>query len=151
MPAEDKRYNPRKTYIDMHWADVIARELEQRGKEHVIATGTSISGLIHLGNAGDVIIGEVVQRALKHKGISARLIWIMDDGDALRSVPPQMPQTFKEYLGMPVNALPCPWECCASFVEHFTKPFLTSLEEIGVNPEPISNTELYKEADTIDT
>jgi len=41
----------------MHWADKVAGELLERGRKHVIETGTSISGIPHIGNASDVIRG----------------------------------------------------------------------------------------------
>ncbi len=129
----------------MHWVDVIAKDLLERSDEHVIASGTSISGQIHIGNAGDVIIAEGVARSLIEQGARARVIWIMDDMDPLRSVPEQLPPEFKDYLGMPDVNLPCPTGNCGSFVEHFTGPFLNSLKEVGVEPEVISSAAMYNE------
>ncbi|MEW6070307.1 MAG: lysine--tRNA ligase [Candidatus Thermoplasmatota archaeon] len=128
----------------MHWVDVIAKDLLNKGKRHTIASGTSISGQIHLGNAGDVIIADAIARAINEKGGSANIIWIMDDADALRSTPPPIPKEFDKYLGMPVSSLPCPSSCCSSFVEHFTKPFVGSLTNLGIKPEIHSDLELYK-------
>lgn len=128
----------------MHWVDVIAKELLQKTKTHVVASGTSISGAIHIGNAGDVIIADAICRAINEKGGEAKLIWISDDMDALRSVPKQLPESFKQYIGKPVSSLPCPKNCCSSFVEHFVKIFLNSLAKLGVYPEVYFGTEMYK-------
>ncbi|MCK4971185.1 MAG: hypothetical protein KAS77_11670, partial [Thermoplasmata archaeon] len=37
----------------MHWADVIAEKLLERGHHHRVASGTSISGQPHIGSAAD--------------------------------------------------------------------------------------------------
>ncbi|MCK4265903.1 MAG: lysine--tRNA ligase, partial [Thermoplasmata archaeon] len=50
---------------------------------------------------------------------------------------------FKKYLGQPAFKLPCPDGCCSGFVEHFTRPFLESLERIDVRPEAISVAGMY--------
>ena len=128
----------------MHWADVYAGELLQRGKKHVIASGTSISGLIHIGNAGDIIIADALARAVREKGGEASVLWIIDDLDPLRSVPKDMPQEFAQHLGKPDAHLPCPWGHDHSFVEHFTKDFMRSLRQIGVSPVIVSEAEKYK-------
>ena len=69
----------------MHWADTVAEKLikrkEETGDEPVIETGTSISGIPHIGNASDVIRGDAVRRALADKGVSADFIWVADDSE----------------------------------------------------------------------
>ncbi len=127
----------------MHWVDAVSEQLLERGNSHKVASGTSISGQIHFGNAGDVMIAEGIIRALDEKGGSGDLLWIMDDMDPLRSVPEQLPQSFSKYLGYPDFNIPCPEDHCTSFIEHFTTPFIEALDEVGVYPEIISSAELY--------
>lgn len=127
----------------MHWVDTVAEELSKKGKKHIIASGTSISGQIHIGNAGDVIIADGVCRGIKERGGQADVIWIKDDCDALRSIPAQIPKEFNAYIGMPVSKLPCPDGCCASFVEHYTRHFIEAIHRLGIKPEIISDRELY--------
>lgn len=129
----------------MHWVDVYAEKLLERGKHHVIESGTGISGQPHLGSAGDIIYADGIHKALIEKGGSSRAIWAMDDMDGLRKVPAQMPEDFKRYVGQPAFKLPCPEGCCESFVEHFTKPLLENLARMDVRPEPISVAEMYHE------
>jgi len=57
----------------VHWADVYAGKLIERGKKHVIETGTSISGIPHVGNAGDIIRGDAVRKALSDAGVDVKL------------------------------------------------------------------------------
>lgn len=127
----------------MHWADSVADELLGRGGKHVIETGTSISGIPHVGNASDVIRGDAVRKALADKGVRAGFIWIADDSDPLRKIPRGL-EAVSEYLGHPVHDIPDPFGCHESFVEHFVEPFLSDLKAFGVGPEPYSGTELYR-------
>jgi lysyl-tRNA synthetase class 1 len=128
----------------MHWVDVIAQKLIARSKTNVIASGTSISGTIHLGNAGDIIMADAVKRAVNELGGNAKLIWVMDDVDPLRKLPEQLPADFDTHIGKPDFMLPCPFDCCQSFVAHFTGPFIDALHELGVYPEIISSAKMYK-------
>lgn len=128
----------------MHWVDVIAKELLEQKSHHVIASGTSISGEIHIGNAGDVIMADSIRRSIEEHGGTARLLWIADDFDPLRKVPKQMPPEFSKYLGMPVSSLPDVDGCHKSFVEHHVDIFVNSLGMLGVRPIIRSGAELYQ-------
>ncbi len=127
----------------MHWTNDILKKLLRGKKEHVIETGTSISGIPHVGNASDVIRGDAVRKALEEKGIDVRFIWISDDSDPFRKIPKGM-EALRDYLGYPVHDIPDPEGCHENFVEHFVEPFLSDLREFGVKPEPFSGTELYR-------
>lgn len=127
----------------MHWADGVAEELLARGKAQVIETGTSISGIPHVGNASDIIRGDAVKKALKSRGLEANIIWVSDDSDPLRKIPKGL-EAVKDYLGYPVKDIPDPFGCHKGFVEHFVEPFLADLRSFGVAPTPYSGTELYR-------
>jgi lysyl-tRNA synthetase, class I len=131
----------------MHWADVVGEDLLARGPSHRIASGTSISGVIHLGNAGDVIYADGIARALEAKGAKAEVVWIADDVDPLRSVPEQMPASFSEYLGRPVSTLPDPDGCHAAFADHVIEPFLTSLRDVGIVPIEKRGSRMYPDGE----
>ncbi|ODS35328.1 MAG: lysine--tRNA ligase [Candidatus Altiarchaeales archaeon WOR_SM1_86-2] len=127
----------------MHWADKVAGELLERGRKHVIETGTSISGIPHIGNASDVIRGDAVRKVLKERGAEADFIWVADDSDPFRKVPGGM-EKLKGCLGFPVYDIPDPDLCHDNFVEHFVEPFLSDLEQFGVKPKSYSAAELYR-------
>ena len=129
----------------MHWVDVYVEKLLSQGDSHIIESGTSISGQPHLGSAEDIIICDGIMKGIIDKGGKAKAIWAMDDMDGLRKIPAQLPENFSQYLGQPAYVLPCPNGCCDSFREHFTRPFLESLERIDVKPEPISVAQMYKD------
>ena len=51
-----------------HWIENIADELMKRDvEEHVIASGTSISGSIHIGNSCDIFIANAIGKKIKRK------------------------------------------------------------------------------------
>ncbi len=132
----------------MHWADVVAERLLERGRHHRVASGTSISGQPHIGSAADVIFADIVARAVIDKGGEAEVIWIKDDMDPLRSLPPQLPSEFEEHLGKPVCSLPdLEGE---PYVEHFVKPFLEGLNRVGVHPVEVSGSDLYLGGQAVD-
>ncbi|MFH0860925.1 MAG: lysine--tRNA ligase [Candidatus Altiarchaeota archaeon] len=128
-----------------HWSELVARSLEGRGGSHVIETGTSISGIPHIGNASDVIRGDAVRKSLSRSGLEARLVWVADDSDPLRKAPRGM-EWLSAHLGKPVYDIPDLPECGGhkNFVDHFVSSFLEELEAFGVRPEHYSGRELYR-------
>lgn len=128
-----------------HWIENIADELAKKDvEEHVIASGTSISGSIHIGNSCDIFIANAIGKKLREKGKKAKTIWIADDHDPLRKVPYPLPEDYDKYLGMPYSTIPCPDGCCDNFVEHFEKPLLNVIDDYGIEMEPKSGFEMYK-------
>ena len=128
-----------------HCIERIADELNERDVEkHVIASGTSISGSIHIGNSCDIFIANAVGKALKKLGTECETIWIADDHDPLRKVPFPLPESYDKYLGMPYSTIPCPDGCCSNFVEHFEKPLLNVLDDFGIDVTTKSGFEMYK-------
>lgn len=128
-----------------HWIERIADELNEKDVEkHVIASGTSISGSIHIGNSCDIFIANAVGKALKKLGTDCETIWIADDHDPLRKVPFPLPESYDKYLGMPYSTIPCPDGCCDNFVEHFEKPLLNVLDDFGIEITCESGFEMYK-------
>lgn len=132
----------------MHWADVIAGKLLERGHRHRVASGTSISGQPHIGSAADVIFADIIVRAVNDAGGEAEGVWIRDDMDPLRSLPPQIPPEFEEYFGKPVADLPEVHG--VPYVEYFTRPFLEGLERVGVKLEKVSGSDLYRGGKAVD-
>ncbi|MFC2162879.1 lysine--tRNA ligase [Candidatus Altiarchaeota archaeon] len=128
----------------MHWSTEIASKLAERGGRQVIETGTSISGIPHVGNASDVIRGDAVRKACINAGLDVELIWVADDSDPFRKVPEGM-DSLKDYLGFPVKDIPDPHGCHKSFVDHFVEGFIGDLAEFGVEPKIYSGTDLYRD------
>ena len=128
-----------------HWIERITEELiKDNSEEHVVASGTSISGSIHIGNSCDVFIANAVAKTINVSDVPAKTIWIADDHDPLRKVPYPLPASYEKYLGIPYSRIPCPEKCCENFVEHFQKPFLNTLNCFGIELKVYSGAEMYK-------
>jgi len=132
----------------VHWADVIAADLIKTGRKQVVATGISPSGPIHIGNLREVITADAIHRALHDKGADdARLIYVADTFDPLRRVYPFLPDSYAEYVGSPISAIPDPEGCCANYAEHFLQPFLESLGELELEIEVYRADSMYASGD----
>lgn len=129
-----------------YWADNVAGKIiKTRGLKHVVATGITPSGPIHLGNLREVLTADAVHRALLEQKAKSRLIYVADTADPLREVYPFLPAEYKKYVGMPLHQIPDPEGCCNSYVEHFLSPFLQSLQRLGVSLEVLYAHELHRQ------
>ena len=131
----------------MHWADVLAEELLKEKRKHVLATGITPSGPIHIGNMREVLTTDAVYRSLIEKGADAEFIYVADDYDHLRKVYPYLPSSYEKYVGMPISEIPCPCGEHKSYADHFLSSFLESLKEIGIKPRVYRAYEMYKNGD----
>ena len=128
----------------MHWADVVAEELLKKGKKHVISSGITPSGPIHLGSMREILTADAIVRAVNEKGGDAKLIYIADNADPLRKVYPFLDSdTYEKYVGMPLAEIPAP-DGNGSYDQYFLRPFFKSLEIVGVFPEVVENYNSYK-------
>ncbi|MFO7677912.1 MAG: lysine--tRNA ligase [Thermoplasmatota archaeon] len=128
----------------MHWADVIAKKLHKEQKKHVLATGITPSGPIHIGNMREILTTDAIYRCLVDLGSDVEFIFVADDYDPLRKVYPYLPKTYEQHVGKPISDIPCPCGKHASYAEHYLKSFLESLKMIGVNPHIYWASEMYK-------
>ena len=128
----------------MHWIDKIARVLLRRKSEHVIASGTSISGHIHIGHCNDVFIADGIRKAIEELGGKAEAIWYADDFDPMRRIPWPLPENYKRYLGMPYVRIPSPDPSYENFVDYFARPFIDSLDDFGIEVKIHFGSEVYR-------
>ncbi len=128
----------------MHWAEVFADTLIQKQKKHVVATGITPSGPIHIGNMREILTTDAIYRYLIEKGGDVEFIYIADDFDPLRKVYPYLPQTYEQYVGKPISDIPCPCGDHKSYADHYLSSFFSALDEIGVKPTLHRAAEMYK-------
>ena len=63
----------------MHWADVVAEKLLESGSEHVISSGITPSGPIHLGSMREILTADAIVKAVNDKGGKAKLVYVADN------------------------------------------------------------------------
>ena len=124
------------------WARRVADSLGDG--PHVVVTGISPSGNIHVGNLREVLVAEAVANALREKGAEVRFVFHADTIDPLRKIAPGIPGSFEEYLGHSLSRVPDPEGCHASYAEHFLTPFEEALREMEMEIEVLRSHELYE-------
>ncbi len=130
----------------MHWSKVIAEEIvDSRGEtKHVVATGITPSGAIHVGNLRELIIGDAVHKALRDMDVDAKLIYVADTFDPLRRLYPFLPEEYETHVGKTLSEIPDPEGCHLSYADHFLQPFLDSLDLLEIEVEIYRADEMYK-------
>ncbi|MDP7202985.1 MAG: lysine--tRNA ligase [Candidatus Poseidoniaceae archaeon] len=134
----------------MHWADFAAQKLAERGSDHVIATGITPSGHIHVGNMREALTGDMLRRACSDAGLNAELIYIADNADPLRKVYSFLDESYSQYIGHPLANIPSPDEKGRpegdlSYAQYHLEPFLAALDETGVKVRVVDNHQSYLE------
>ena len=139
----------------MHWADVMAQRLAERGDRHIVATGITPSGEFHIGHIREILTGDMIARAARHAGLEAELVFVVDNADPLRKVYPFLDTSYEQFIGHQLGAIPAPkadgtpdWERFNSegwtYGDHFLAPFLDALAQLGVRPRLLPNLEAYR-------
>lgn len=138
----------------MHWADVEANTLLERGKTHLINTGITPSGTLHVGTLREAITAEAVRKALAKQGANVRMIYLVDSWDPLRKRYPFLPESYEAEVGRPLAYIPCPCGEHKNYAQHYIQPFLDSIKELGIHCDVLWTHEQYEQgkfAEVIDT
>lgn len=139
------------------FADDVIAESERRaeGAKHigadapvvVVASGLSPSGPIHLGNLREVMTPHLVADEIRRRGHQVRHLISWDDYDRYRKVPngvPGVDSSWAEHIGKPLTSVPAPaGSAHPNWAEHFKAAMVEALAELGVEYDPISQTEQY--------
>ena len=117
-------------------------------KGHVLfETGYGPSGLPHIGTFGEVARTTMIRRAFEViSDIPTRLICFSDDVDGMRKVPENVPNQdmLRQYMQMPLTAVPDPYGQYDSFGHHNNAMLRRFLDTFGFDYEFISATDFYK-------
>ncbi|MGK5545023.1 lysine--tRNA ligase [Streptomyces sp. URMC 127] len=131
------------------FADEVIAEAERRapGKPIVVASGLSPSGPIHLGNLREVMTPHLVADEIRRRGHQVRHVLSWDDYDRYRKVPngvPGIDASWAEHIGKPLTSVPAPaGSAYPNWAEHFKAAMVAALAELGIEYDPISQTEQY--------
>ena len=139
----------------MHWSDVMAKRLAERGTTHIVATGITPSGEFHIGHLREILTGDMIARAARRAGLNAELVFVVDNADPLRKVYPFLDDAYEEFIGHQIGSIPAPdatgkpdWKRFNddgwTYADHFLHPFLDALKQIGVVPRLLPNLEAYR-------
>ena len=137
----------------MHWSDVAAKRLAERGNKHIISTGITPSGEFHIGHLREILTGDMLTRAAKKAGLDVEFVFIVDSADPLRKVYSFLDDEYESYIGHQLKQIPPPtpegkpdherFSNGISYADHFLEPFKQALNQIDVRPKFIDNYESY--------
>jgi lysyl-tRNA synthetase class 1 len=129
----------------MQWLEKIVDELIKRHPkgEILIESGGSPSGEYHLGHMRELVICDAILLALRKRGREARHIYFVDDLDALRKVPVNIPEEYGKYLGRPLCDIPSP-EDGKSYADYFIEGLKKGCDSLGIEVEFIRAHEKYR-------
>jgi lysyl-tRNA synthetase class 1 len=149
------------------WADAVADAIEERDPDEpiVIKGGVSPSGIPHIGHVNEILRAYYVAEVLRERGHEVRQVFTSDDRDRLRKLPRQLADldgnivglgevdagALGRNLGRPYTDIPDPFGGSDSYGDHFTELLRRSVEELGIDVEFVSNTDLYEEGAFDDT
>src|SRR5579884_968669 len=130
----------------MQWLNKIADELVKRQPEGeiLIESGASPSGTYHFGHLRELITADAILLELKRRGRQARHVQFVDDLDALRKIPFNVPAEFEQYLGMPLCDIPAPDSSSRSYADYFLQGLIEACSYLGIEAEFIRSHERYR-------
>jgi lysyl-tRNA synthetase class 1 len=131
----------------MQWLNTIADDLIARRPEGeiLIESGASPSGIYHLGHMRELMTADAIMLELNRRGRKARHIHYVDDMDAFRKVPHNVPPEYEKYLMMPLCDIPAPDGSDQSYAEYFLRDLITACKYLGISAEFIRSHERYRE------
>jgi lysyl-tRNA synthetase class 1 len=130
----------------MQWLNKILDEIttNKPDGEILVESGISPSGSYHLGYLREILICDAIVQGLRDRGRKARHIHFVDDQDAFRKVPPDLPSEYNRYLGKPLYDIPAPDDVLKSYADYRLQPFLDSLEILAVEIDVIRSHQKYR-------
>ena len=131
----------------MQWLNKIADDLVDRNPEGeiLIETGSSPSGSYHFGHMRELVTADAIMLELKRRGRQARHIQFVDDLDALRKIPINIPAEYERYLGYPICDIPSPEGRDKSYADYFLQGLIDACAFLGVDVEYIHSHKKYRE------
>lgn len=131
----------------MQWLNAVVDEVIKRHPdgEILIESGGSPSGAYHLGHTRELVTSDAILLELRRRGRRARHIYFVDDLDAFRKVPANVPPEFERYLGVPLCDVPAPnGDKHISYADYFLQGLIDSCQALGVEVEFIRSHLKYR-------
>jgi lysyl-tRNA synthetase class 1 len=130
----------------MQWLSTIVDDVISRHPdgEILIESGGSPSGSYHVGHLREVVICDAINLEISRRGRQVRHIYFVDDLDALRKVPANVPAEYKEYLGVPICDIPAPDGSDRSYADYFLQDLIDACKTLSIEVEFIRSHQKYR-------
>lgn len=131
----------------MKWLNDVVDEVIARKPtgEIIVESGIAPSGSYHMGYLREIIVCDAVLAELKRRGRKARHIHFVDDFDAFRKVPVNLPSEYEKYLGIPLCDMPPPDGSNQSYADYALRDFLDAVSELGIEIEVMRSHQQYRQ------
>ncbi len=130
----------------MQWLNKVVDEVIVRHPkgEILIESGSSPSGTYHLGHLREFVTCDAILLELRRRGRQARHIAYVDDLDALRKIPVNVPQEFEQYLGKSLCDIPSPDGKAKSYADYFLQGIIDATQTLGIEVEFVRTNQKYR-------
>jgi lysyl-tRNA synthetase class 1 len=130
----------------MQWLNKIADDLiaKHPDGEILVESGGSPTGTHHFGHIREPITADAVVLELRRRGRQARHVYFVDDLDALRKIPVNIPADFEKYLGYPICDVPAPDGSKGSYADYFLQGLIDATGQLGIEVEFLRSHEKYR-------
>ncbi|HZM64123.1 MAG TPA: lysine--tRNA ligase [Candidatus Saccharimonadales bacterium] len=130
----------------MQWLNQIVNEVLARHPEGeiLIESGSSPSGVYHLGHLRELVTCDAVLLEIRRRGRKTRHIQFVDDLDAFRKVPINLPAEYEKYLGVPLCDMPAPNGSGKNIADFFLQGLIDACDTLGIEVEYIRAHEKYR-------
>lgn len=131
----------------MFWLTTIVDQIEKNHPSGgvLVQSGGSPSGSYHLGHLRELVTADAVMLELRRRGRDAKHIYFVDDLDALRKVPVNVPQSYERYLGKSLCDIPAPNDSQLSYANFFLNDLTEACKILGIEIEFIYAHEKYRD------
>ena len=89
----------------MHWSDVMAQRLAERGTRTSWPRASRQAGIPHR-SLREILTGDMIARAARRAGMDAELVFVVDNADPLRKVYPFLDPSYEDFIG--INSVQSP-------------------------------------------
>ncbi len=130
----------------MQWLKRVVDEVVSRhpSGDILIESGSSPSGEYHIGSLRELLTCDAILLELKNRGTQAKHISYIDDLDALRKVPANIPPEYEKYLGMPLSDIPAPDGSQRSYADFFVQDLKDAAKALSMEVEFIHTHQKYR-------
>lgn len=130
----------------MQWLNKVVDDIVARFPEGdiLVESGGSPSGTYHIGHMRELITCDAIMLELRRRGRPAKHIYYVDDLDAFRKVPANVPPEWDKYLGYPLCDTPAPDGSERSYADYFLHGLIDSCRDLNVEVEFIRSHENYR-------
>lgn len=130
----------------MFWADQYVQEvIEKRKPPFKVYDWKTPSGIAHAGHLRTFLYHQAIYRGLQLQNQPATFFYGFDDMDAMDGLPKDLPESYEQYMGMPLFKVPSPTNEHKSLADYYLSKYLEAMEILDIHPEVPRTSELYCE------